>query len=103
RPPHSTPLILRTLAQSASLLFLRILLCFLFFFLMLPRPPISTLFPYTTLFRSLRFMLVHPFHQYSTLSFLSNSCRINTVINEITRIITPIVAPYPKLYCWKAC
>src|SRR5690606_41347836 len=30
-------------------------LCFsLFFFLMLPRPPRSTLFPYTTLFRSLR-------------------------------------------------
>src|SRR5690606_39638895 len=25
---------------------------FFFFFLMLPRPPISTLFPYTTLFRS---------------------------------------------------
>src|SRR5438105_15938372 len=29
------------------------LLCF-FFFLMLPRPPRSTLFPYTTLFRSSR-------------------------------------------------
>src|SRR5436190_23752529 len=28
---------------------------FLFFFLMLPRPPRSTLFPYTTLFRSLHF------------------------------------------------
>src|SRR5262245_64921032 len=27
-------------------------LCFLFFFLMLRRPPGSTLFPYTTLFRS---------------------------------------------------
>src|SRR5438132_12633814 len=27
---------------------------FLFFFLMLRRPPISTLFPYTTLFRSLQ-------------------------------------------------
>src|SRR5206468_10784384 len=26
---------------------------FVFFFLMVPRPPISTLFPYTTLFRSL--------------------------------------------------
>src|SRR5207253_2155002 len=29
-----------------------ILPSFLFFFLMIPRPPISTLFPYTTLFRS---------------------------------------------------
>src|SRR5438477_13089542 len=27
-------------------------LIYCFFFLMLPRPPISTLFPYTTLFRS---------------------------------------------------
>src|SRR2546429_4511998 len=29
------------------------MLCFLFFFLMIRRPPRSTLFPYTTLFRSL--------------------------------------------------
>src|SRR5688572_32757788 len=29
-------------------------MCFLFFFLMLRRPPRSTLFPYTTLFRSVR-------------------------------------------------
>src|SRR2546430_15754274 len=28
--------------------------CFFFFFLMIRRPPRSTLFPYTTLFRSLR-------------------------------------------------
>src|SRR5439155_27022596 len=46
------------------LLFVHLILCFfflyfavhfflLFFFLMIPRPPRSTLFPYTTLFRSL--------------------------------------------------
>src|SRR2546427_10140705 len=29
-------------------------ICFFFFFLMIRRPPRSTLFPYTTLFRSLR-------------------------------------------------
>src|SRR3712207_8284431 len=29
-------------------------ICFLFFFLMIRRPPRSTLFPYTTLFRSVR-------------------------------------------------
>src|SRR5438552_18811263 len=29
-----------------------VLLCIFFFFLMIPRPPRSTLFPYTTLFRS---------------------------------------------------
>src|SRR5215203_6846217 len=33
---------------------LSILLVFLFFFLMIRRPPRSTLFPYTTLFRSCR-------------------------------------------------
>src|SRR5258707_8457653 len=38
-----------------------VLLPFLFFFLMIRRPPRSTLFPYTTLFRSERFQafLVH--------------------------------------------
>src|SRR5437879_10342682 len=42
------------------------LLSFFFFFLILPRPPISTLFPYTTLFRSdhlrLEFALVGELH-----------------------------------------
>src|SRR6266496_6037887 len=33
-------------------MFLRLCSCFLFFFLMIRRPPRSTLFPYTTLFRS---------------------------------------------------
>src|SRR3989475_10677950 len=33
-------------------------LCFLFFFLMIRRPPRSTLFPYTTLFRSGRGLVV---------------------------------------------
>src|SRR5205807_9937466 len=33
-------------------LFFRYILLFLFFFLMIRRPPRSTLFPYTTLFRS---------------------------------------------------
>src|SRR5215813_7157154 len=47
---------------------------FLFFFLMIRRPPRSTLFPYTTLFRSrhgtqqnsgvdLRYLLMRPFHR----------------------------------------
>src|SRR3712207_9205579 len=35
-------------------------LCFTFFFLMIRRPPRSTLFPYTTLFRSLQVGLVIP-------------------------------------------
>src|SRR5216684_5421384 len=39
------------LCSSVSLLYWFIILCF-FFFLMIRRPPRSTLFPYTTLFRS---------------------------------------------------
>src|SRR2546429_4570318 len=34
--------------------------CFFFFFLMIRRPPRSTLFPYTTLFRSVRARLGDP-------------------------------------------
>src|SRR3712207_7063414 len=33
---------------------------FFFFFLMIRRPPRSTLFPYTTLFRSLRTLVLQP-------------------------------------------
>src|SRR5690348_18107394 len=37
-----------------------LLLLFFFFFLMIRRPPRSTLFPYTTLFRSLRSPVAEP-------------------------------------------
>src|SRR5258705_3148081 len=39
---------------------------FIFFFLMIRRPPRSTLFPYTTLFRSLRDLTVH--HAFTVVS-----------------------------------
>src|SRR5258708_20226005 len=47
---------------------------FLFFFLMIRRPPRSTLFPYTTLFRSVRFAFgslrpAHPFDGQRDLFF----------------------------------
>src|SRR2546427_13294723 len=38
-----------------SLIFILVLIFFFFFFLMIRRPPRSTLFPYTTLFRSARY------------------------------------------------
>src|SRR5690348_18217728 len=48
-----SPLSSSMLSQpSYTLLFTILLLFFLFFFLMIRRPPRSTLFPYTTLFRS---------------------------------------------------
>src|ERR1039457_5699084 len=37
---------------SVSILIVLYVFCFFFFFLMIRRPPRSTLFPYTTLFRS---------------------------------------------------
>src|SRR5206468_11034208 len=41
----------------------------LFFFLMILRPPTSTLFPYTTLFRS-RQLLLQPVHQEEAIGLL---------------------------------
>src|ERR1039458_10555278 len=42
----------RRLARLVIFLFYLYISCFFFFFLMIRRPPRSTLFPYTTLFRS---------------------------------------------------
>src|SRR3712207_8859273 len=44
---------------------------FFFFFLMIRRPPRSTLFPYTTLFRSYKVLL--QFHRAATSAITSNS------------------------------
>src|ERR1035438_10776070 len=46
--------------DSVPFLFSRLLCCFFFFFLMIRRPPRSTLFPYTTLFRSSLLLLLVP-------------------------------------------
>src|SRR5215813_14598127 len=43
----------------------RILLAVFFFFLMIRRPPRSTLFPYTTLFRSLRLLRLQIRHLHA--------------------------------------
>src|SRR5207245_9841353 len=50
-PHFDTPLLLHA-AVLLSLTSLPLLYLFTFFFLMIPPPPRSTLFPYTTLFRS---------------------------------------------------
>src|SRR5205807_10213950 len=42
----------------------------LFFFLLIRRPPTSTLFPYTTLFRSIKFNLTIPLQQLNGLETL---------------------------------
>src|SRR5690625_7779443 len=44
---------------------------FLLFFLMIPRPPRSTLFPYTTLFRSFIVLVVALFNQVLTMTGLN--------------------------------
>src|SRR2546427_354191 len=47
-----------TIISSSLFLFCVALSFFFFFFLMIRRPPRSTLFPYTTLFRSLTYLAV---------------------------------------------
>src|SRR5256885_9736343 len=39
-----------------------------FFFLMIRRPPRSTLFPYTTLFRSIQLTPAHPRHRHTLMT-----------------------------------
>src|SRR2546422_4574566 len=45
--------------SKSSMVMSTLFRCFFFFFLMIRRPPRSTLFPYTTLFRSQRALHVH--------------------------------------------
>src|ERR1041385_9483168 len=58
-----------------------VLLFFFFFFLMIRRPPRSTLFPYTTLFRSVKY---HHFALYPPFScpIRSNTDRKSTRLNS---------------------
>src|SRR2546430_7319467 len=68
-----------------------ILLYYLFFFLMIRRPPRSTLFPYTTLFRSLDQRLVYgqspqSRHLGSGSAARPASCAISTVDRKSTRL-----------------
>src|SRR5438876_10758956 len=51
-----------TVCLSYLILFLYCLFLFFFFFLMIRRPPRSTLFPYTTLFRSGGFFMVRSYY-----------------------------------------
>src|SRR6201993_5492345 len=48
---------------------LLLFVCFFFFFLMIRRPPRSTLFPYTTLFRSWTIATWYPSRPFSTYTF----------------------------------
>src|SRR2546427_7258974 len=63
--------------------------CFFFFFLMIRRPPRSTLFPYTTLFRSLflpgLLLIAKSFHMPPI-----NNRKINTAPFDIGKASSPI-------------
>src|SRR5712664_4405011 len=62
--------------------FVLILDLFFFFFLMIRRPPRSTLFPYTTLFRSERALWWHPSAARSTPPGRHRSDRKSTRLNS---------------------
>src|SRR3712207_8143564 len=53
-----------------------------FFFLMIPRPPRSTLFPYTTLFRSTTGTPWHLYVRYTGLSYMSVTGPYNRVTDS---------------------
>src|SRR5574344_2346246 len=59
-----------------------------FFFLMIRRPPRSTLFPYTTLFRSFHNSLLIRHAAFSSHSFPDQSDRKSTRLNSSHQIIS---------------
>src|SRR2546430_14285287 len=77
-----------------------ILVVFLFFFLMIRRPPRSTLFPYTTLFRSLiaALQLAHVLRALlageggahaERLRCLGDSCQLDSGLDDLSRVRSP--------------
>src|SRR5439155_27101764 len=65
---------------------------FLFLFLLLPRPPRSTLFPYTTLFRSdLADAAVFALTRYEGESHLNVGAGTDVSIRELAELIAEIV------------
>src|SRR3712207_7391742 len=80
------------------------MLCF-FFFLMIRRPPRSTLFPYTTLFRSAAAVGAHPYENPSPAgSLFANFARSSTVglAMRSTPRAGPLVALGIAAPCWRS-
>ena len=67
--------------------------CILFFFLMLRRPPRSTLFPYTTLFRSRKGT---PEKDLAKANFYLQKLRAIIAEQETKHVPEPVVQPEPK-------
>src|SRR5256885_1073681 len=60
-----------------------LLLFFFFFFLMIRRPPRSTLFPYTTLFRSVLFQLAAQFRKVVDLAVVNDPDAAVFIVNGL--------------------
>src|SRR5699024_12476890 len=74
----------RALHTFVILLVYRLSAClFLFFFLLLPRPPRSTLFPYTTLFRSSAF----PCFSHLCFPFIFSTLSLNLLLHTFLHTI----------------
>src|SRR5690606_41513426 len=65
-----------------------------FFFFMIRRPPTSTLFPYTTLFRSYQFAFAAGFHP---LHFFTVTLRANCTRGRIDRKSTRLNSSHVKI------
>src|SRR5260221_8197406 len=77
-------------------------ICFLFFFLMIRRPPRSTLFPYTTLFRSALLFLVDAQLPPSLVEALRRAgCQATHVDRKSTRLNSSHTVISYAVFCLK--
>src|SRR5256885_8053861 len=85
---------------SSSMLFL---LFFFFFFLMIRRPPRSTLFPYTTLFRSPQEFetFADPFTTLATAAAVTRTARLGMRDRKSTRLNSSHLVISYAVFCLK--
>src|SRR5258706_5714119 len=83
---------------------------FVFFFLMIRRPPRSTLFPYTTLFRSVRGSRSYPLPsegstasqvRFSTGSSVNRSEEHTSELQSLTNIVCRLLLEKKQIRAWK--
>src|SRR3984893_18834215 len=76
-----------------------VLVFFFFFFLMIRRPPRSTLFPYTTLFRSIWDRPRRTYRSMSSSSIPASSPREKNIDRKSTRLNSSHVAISYAVFC----
>src|SRR5437899_6297725 len=75
--------------------------CLIFFFLIIRRPPKSTLFPYTTLFRSIHFRLVQSKFGAGQSGWLSPAGQLPCIDRKSTRLNSSHLGISYAVFCLK--